>query len=117
MVVGDRKVPRFDKTKGPCRERACTCITDSGSVCGAEPFLHVAWKDTRKGLEAGWACTEHAGALEAFQPLRVHEVGADCGMPGHWWDLETNRCRCSDQLSGSHLLNDGEDDEPIIVAA
>lgn len=85
-------------------ERACSrAVSSDGSPCGAEAFLHIAWRDTVEGIESGYVCTLHARDAERWPALvhngvpQVHEPGPDCGMPGACWFLEENVCRVPEE--------------------
>lgn len=93
--------PFFDRV---VPERACTRgVNAVGDPCGAEAFLHVAWRDAAEGIESGYVCTAHAPELAHWPPLvydgvpQIHEPGPDCGIPGACWFLEENVCRVPDE--------------------
>jgi len=78
----------------------CSCMANSGLVCGATPFLHIVWEDPFDGETwFGFACTTHARLLDEFTPLQTHEPTSECGMPDSSWDFTANTCRSDDGIA------------------
>lgn len=81
---------------GEAVPRQCTRWI-GGANCGKEPIVHVDW-----GEAAGFVCEEHARELGTVWTFnQKHPVGRDCGMPGAYWYVEENVCRCDDELTAA----------------
>lgn len=99
-----RKPPLFDAA--PVRE----CSRWLGERnCGKTPTHHVDW-----GESWGFVCAEHFDELgNPWLFDRVHKLGSDCGMPGAYWDLTANVCRCDDSLTEPVLDEPRAEREPV----
>lgn len=92
--------PTFRLESGVFDAIACSCVADSGLVCGATPFLHIAWEDPFDGETwFGFACTTHARLLDEFTPLQTHEPTSECGDPDSVWDFTANTCCSDDEIA------------------
>ena len=64
--------------------------------CGKDAVRHVLWDET---MENGFVCSEHLAEIgPVWTYFALHEVGADCAMPGSLFFEELNVCRCPDEL-------------------
>lgn len=80
----------------------CGATRPDDSVCGDEPFLHVALEELANGsLASAMLCSDHvrSGRLRTINPMRLpdgrilaHEVAEGCGHPDSVWDFEENVC-------------------------
>lgn len=87
--------PRHPPLFGPAIARTCTRSLGDHD-CGKDAYRHVIWDEE---MENGFVCREHLdelGRLWSF--FAVHEVGADCAMPGAMFFLEENVCQCEGGL-------------------
>jgi hypothetical protein len=70
---------------------ARTCQRELGAhLCGRHAAWHVIWDQT---TENSVACDTHATeAMHPWHAEQVHQLTADCTMPGSVWLPEERRC-------------------------
>lgn len=68
----------------------CGRLLTPEQPCPTTATAHVFWNlDTDNGI----VCPEHADeAAQRWDPVQVHDLGADCVMPDSVWLIEEHRC-------------------------
>lgn len=79
--------------------RGQTCSYSPGDTdatdCPDKATWHIMW--TAEG-DVGLACDPHMDvARRRFVFADSHRIGADCAMPGAFWDFDNRRCIVPDE--------------------